>query len=210
MRRRRAFVIILGVFTLGVIAGLILTRGGEIAKKQEPPTPTLALVATVDPVSGSSKAAPAGPAKTESDAIVAIFNNWYQEAFVDPKKWGEDTFEGFAGTFTDDAKASFRRDLASLTIAEARTELKRVEEPTGTIRVTLYFDAAGKPQYAVAAVTFKAVGTLKRKGAIPLEISQRGSFFLRKVGGDWKVFSFTAHQDQVQPSPSPTASPTSS
>lgn len=206
MRRRRAFVGVLGLVTVGVIAGLLFSRGGSLVRK-DPPTPQLAFAASVEQVAGGAKAAPQDKVKSESDAIVKMFTEWYQEAFVDPKRWGDGTFAGLADHFTAEAKPAFTRDVKSLTIAEARTELRRVERPSGSVKVTVYFHD-GNPQYAVADVTFSAVGTMKRSGAVPLQISQRGSFFLRKVGGDWKIFSFRAHQDQVQPSPTPT--PTSS
>lgn len=207
MRRRRAFVGALALVTVGIIAGLLLSRGGSLVRK-DPPTPQLAFAASVEQVAGGSKAAPQDKVKAESDAIVKIFTDWYQEAFVDPKRWGDGKFEGLADHFAAEAKQAFTRDIASLTIAEARTELRRVDTPQGTVKVTLYFHD-GNPQYAVADVSFRAVGQLKRSGAVPLRISQRGAYFLRKVGGDWKIFSFRAHQDQVQPSPTPTASPTS-
>jgi hypothetical protein len=207
VRRRRAFVIALAIVTVGVLAGIVLTRGGGIAGKKDLPTPQLVFASSVEPVSGGSKTAPQGKVKDESGAIVTLFTEWYQEAFVDPKKWGDGTFADLAGHFTADAKAAFNRDKAALTIAEARTELKRVDSPLGSVKVTVYFHD-GNPQYAVADVTFKAVGTMKRKGVPPLQISQRGSYFLRKVDGGWKIFSFKAHEEQVQPSPTPTASPT--
>lgn len=208
MRRRRAFVIGLGILTIGVVAGILLTRGGGIIKKKEPPIPTLVFASSVEPVSGGGKTASQGKVQDESAAIVKIFSEWYQEAFVDPGKWGDGTFTDLAGHFTPDAKAAFNRDKAALTIAEARTELKRVDAPQGSVKVTVYFHD-GNPQYAVADVIFKAVGTLKRKGAVPLHISQRATYFLRKAAGGWKIFSFKAREDQVQPSPTPTASPTS-
>lgn len=196
----------LGIVTVGVLAGILLTRGGGIVGKKDPPIPNLSFASSLESVAGGTKAASQDKAKDESAVIVKLFTDWYQEAFVDPGKWGDGAFTDLADRFTDDAKASFARDKGALTIAEARTELKRVDSPQGSVKVTIYFQD-GAPQYAVADVSFKAVGTMKRKGAAPLQITQRGSYFLRKVGGDWKVFSYKAHQDQVQPSPSPTASP---
>ena len=54
MRRRRALVGALAMVTVGAIAGLLLSRGGTILKKKEPPTPVLALAASVEPVSGGA------------------------------------------------------------------------------------------------------------------------------------------------------------
>lgn len=206
-RRRRALALgVLVALIAGV--GLLLTRGdGGPLRKRERPTPVLKFVARVLNVN-QGKAAPASAQQAEGDAIVALFNDYYQTAFVDPKKWGDGTFPGIATLFAAEAQASFTRDVASLTIGEARIELKRVDPTTGTLVVTVYYDPKGAPTFAVAVATFRATGTLRRAGP-SLIIGQTGTFYLEKAQDAWKIMAYDATQNQEQPTPSPTASPTS-
>lgn len=205
-RRRRTFAV-LGLLGVAVIVVVLLTRGGGPLGKKEPPIPTLQFVATAKHVPQS--AAPAGGVQqAEADALTTMFNDYYQTAFVDPGKWGDGTFGDLAGLFTDDAKASFTKDIASLTIGEARTELKRVDLNKSLLGLTIYYDGKSKPTLAVAAVLFDARGTLKRTGP-PLMIHQTASYYLQKMGDAWKITAYDANETQETPTPSPTASPSS-
>jgi hypothetical protein len=206
---RRALAVAAAVALLlgGGLAALLLKSDGGIARKPELPTPQLAFVTKVEPVSGAKSAAPQPAVTAEAQALTALFTGWYQRAFVDPKMWNDPTFAAVAQNFTAEARGSFARDVASLTIGpEAITELRRVEPSQATLTLTIYFDAAGAARYAVASVRFAAVGTLKGKGP-PLDIAQTGTYYLSKIEGFWRVFSYTAHQDQAQPTPSPSAAP---
>ncbi|MGH2728814.1 MAG: hypothetical protein ACRDKS_17720, partial [Actinomycetota bacterium] len=122
-RRRRTFTV-LGLLVVAVVV-VLLTRGGG-GGPGDKPIPTLEFVARTKHVF-QGKAAPANVQQGEVEAITTMFSDFYQTAFVDPGKWGDGTFEDLAGMFADDVKASFTRDLPTLTIGEARTELERVD-----------------------------------------------------------------------------------
>lgn len=204
-RRRRTFTV-LGLLAVLVVVVVLLTRGGG-GGPGDAPIPTLQFAATAKHVFQGKAAAP-NVQQGEVEAITTMFNDFYQEAFVDPGKWGDGTFEDLAGLFADDVKASFTRDLASLTIGEARTELKRVDLGTGnSLAVTVYYDSKLKPTFAVTAVSFDGRGTLKESGPA-VTIKQRATYYLQKIGSDWKITAYDANETQNTPTPTPTASAT--
>src|SRR5207249_1174455 len=94
--------------------------------------------------------------KAETDTLVKMFNDYYQEAFVDPRKWGDGTFKDLKAHFASDVQPSFVKDINSLTIGEARTELRRVDLDVNTLAVTVYFDSHVRPSYAVVVARFNA------------------------------------------------------
>lgn len=205
-RRRRTFTV-LGLLAAVIVVVLLLTRGGGLGGSNEPPIPTLKFVAKTKIVS-QAKAPAASANQAEVDAITELFNSFYQEAFVDPGKWGDGTYEDLADVFADDAKASFRRDLASLTIGPARTELKRVDLGPNFFGVTVYYDSKQKPTFAVTTVQFNGTGTLKEAGP-KVTIKQAATYYLQKVGSDWKITAYDTNETQTTPTPSPTASASS-
>ena len=191
---------------LVVIVVLLLTRGGGLGGSKEPPIPTLKFVAKTKVVA-QAKPPAAGAHQAEVDEITEMFNDYYQEAFVDPGKWGDGTFEDLADLFADDVKASFKRDLPSMTIGEARTELKRVDLGNNFFGVTVYYDSKQKPTYAVTTVQFNATGTLKKAGP-KVTIKQTATYWLQKAGSGWKITAYDTNETQTTPTPSPTASAT--
>ena len=203
-RRRRtvALFVLLGV---AVIVVALLSRGGGIGDG-EAPIPTLEFVTKVGHVS-QSKAADEGTKNAQAESIEKMLTDYYQEAFVDPEKWGDGTFENLKQLFADDVQASFTKDLAALTIGEGRNDLKRVDPSGATLAVTIYYDGKAQPVLAVAAATFDAAGTLKQSGP-PVTIKQKATFYLQKSGDAWRITSYDADQSQVTPTPSP--SPTAS
>jgi hypothetical protein len=206
-RRRRTFTV-LGVLIVVILAIVLLTRGGgPLGGPKEPPTPTLQFVAKTKHVF-QGKAAGPSVQQAEVESLTKMFSEYYQEAFVDPKAWGDGTFEDLADLFTDDAKASFKKDLTALTIGEARTELKRVDLGPNSLGVSIYYDSKQKPTFAVASVHFEGKGTLKRSGPA-VTITQAATYYLQKVGSGWKITAYDTSETQTTPTPSPTASPSS-
>jgi len=203
--RRRRTISVLLLLVVAVIVVALLSRSGTNGKKENP----IARVAFVTKIvtQPQAKAPSAGANQANADAIVKMFNDYYQTAFVDPSKWGDGTFTGLQAHFVKEAQPAFTKDIASLTIGDARTELKRVDPTTQTLTVTIYYDAKTRPYYAVAAATFAARGTMKETGPVLL-INQKATYYLHKVGNDWAITDYDASQTQVTPTPSPSPSAT--
>jgi hypothetical protein len=203
-RRRRTLtvVVLLGV---AVIVIALLSRGGTSGSKKNP----IAQVAFVTKVvtQPQAKAPSSSDNQSNADAILKMFNDYYQTAFVDPKKWGDGTFPDLKDLFVKEAQTSFTKDIDSLTIGPARTELSRVDPTKQTMTLTIYYDAKTRPYYAVADATFIARGTMKQSGP-PLIIDQKATYYLHKVGDSWTITDYDVSQTQVTltPSPSPSAS----
>lgn len=198
-RLTRTLVVFVVLIVLVVLVGKC--AGG---KKAPQATPKLAFAASTSAESNGATPDP-GAAKTESARIVAMLDDWYQTAFVDPKLYGDGTFRSVRAHFTGGAATQFGKDIDSLTIGEARTEVSRVVPGPSRVDVTVFFQDGRTPKFAVAAVTFVATATLKAKDSLPLRISQKATYHLdRRPNGDWIVSYYTVHesQDSVQPSPS--------
>ena len=200
--RRRRTIAVLVLLVVGVIVVALLSRSG--GGPGGSPTPTLAFATTVAHVS-QSKAADGPVQQGEAQAIEKMFNEYYQEAFVDPEKWGDGTFEGLKSKFVEGAQASFTRDIQSLTIGQGRNDFERVEPGTSQLVITIYYDTKSAPTFAVAAATFNARATLKETGPA-VRIAQKATFYLQKTGDAWVITAYDADQTQNSPTPSPTAS----
>jgi hypothetical protein len=143
----------------------------------------------------------------EGKQIVSLLNDWYEQAFVNTDKFGDGSFPDIAKSFTAGARTSFTKDLTTLTIGNARTEVKRVDPTTQTAKVTVYFNN-GRPTYAIALVHFVASATMRQSDAYPLRIDQTVTYNFSRTAQGWVVTYYTAKQTQnsVVPSPSPSAS----
>jgi FlaG/FlaF family flagellin (archaellin) len=194
-----------------VLAALIANlAGGGKKKSGSTPPPGVAQVAFVASVKGATnaKSAPSKAAVTsESNQIVRMLNDWYEQAFVNTDKFGDGAFPDIAKSFTGAAGTSFKKDLGMLTIGDARTEVKRVDPSTQTAKVTVYFNS-GRPTYAIAAVHFAAHATMKQSSAYPLKIDQVVTYSFQKTAQGWVVTYYSGNQTQnsIVPSPSPSTS----
>ena len=190
------------VILAAVIANL---AGGK--KKSSTPPPGVAQVQFVATVKSNSdaKTPTKSAVNAEADKIVSMLNDWYEQAFVDTSRFGNGTFGDIAKSFSDPAKTQFTKDLLTLTIGEARTDVKRVDPSTQTALITVYF-SNGKPTYAIAAVHFVASATMKKSGAYPLKIDQSVTYDFQKTGQGWIVSYYSAKQSQTSIVPSPSAS----
>jgi hypothetical protein len=189
------------LLTVAVLVAVLLSRAGGPAKKKEPGTPKLTFTAALKDVAQGNAPDP-GKSSGESSAIVKMFTDFYQTAFVDPKKWGDGKFEDLVKLFAKEVQPQATKDLPALTIGEARTELKRVDPMASTLNVTVYYDKDVNPQFAVATANFAGRGTLKQSGP-PLNIAQSATFYLHKEGGDWVITAYDTNQNQEQQTPSP-------
>jgi hypothetical protein len=198
----------IGVVVIVVLAALIANLAGGGKKKTNAPPPGVAQVKFVATLKGAGDAnslPPKSAVNAEGGKIVSMLNDWYEQAFVDTSRFGDGTFGDIAKNFTDAAKIQFTKDLATLTIGDARTEVKRVDPSTQIATVTVYF-SNGKPTYAIAAVRFIASATMKKSGAYPLKIDQAVTYDFQKTGQGWVVSYYSAKQSQNSVVPSPSAS----
>ena len=208
-RQQRLLRTAIGIVAIVAIAALIAGLAGGKKKPGAPGEPAIAQVAFVAKVQSASDASAPAPAAARAEAgqIVKILNDWYQRAFVDTKQFGDGTFPQVATYFDASARASFQRDIASLTIGDARKEVKRVDPGTQTVTVTVFFDK-GRPKLAVAAVRFIARATMKDGNAPPLSISQSATLHFGKSAQGWVVIFYNAQEKQnsIVPTPSPSPS----
>lgn len=209
-RRRRArgvrLLRMLGavVLLVAVVALVVRFVGGE--DEEALPTPQVAFKASVTPYSEAREKPQGRAVDAEADKITTLLDRWYQSAFVDPKLWGDGTFPRVRSLFAQQARKSFRADLDSLTIGEARTELVRVVPKRARAKISLFFDENGTPRFAVAEVEFRASGTPRAEESQPVAIVQEAVLHLRtQKGGAWQVFAYDAKQRQDSvPPPRPT------
>jgi hypothetical protein len=200
----------IGVVVIVVLAALIANLVGNKKKGglSEPGVAQVSFHATIKGENDAPTKPSTGATRTEADKIVTMLNEWYQRSFVDPKLYGDGTFPEITQNFTADAKAAFAKDVATLTIGDARQEVDRVEPSTETALVTVFFDKRA-PKFAVAKVHFVATATLKQSGSYPLKIDQTVTFNFQSSPKGWVVTYYTANQTQksvVPASPSPSAS----
>jgi hypothetical protein len=191
---------------LAVAALLVRLIGGEETKAE--PIGRVAFLSKLDVVSQRSAEPSQQAAAAEQQAIVTLITDWYQRAFVDPRLWGDGTFPEVAALFQGAAAAAFRRDIDSLTIGDARTELTRVRPRGARVTITLYFDDDRAP-FAIASVVFNATGVLKQEAkdeeAPTLDIRQKATLYLSKTAQGWRVFAYDAdqNQDTIEPEATP-------
>lgn len=203
-RKSRAYRLtrtIIGGVVLLLLVAVILSRlgGGE----EQLPTPQVSFQAVARAESDGRRASK-GDVDKESDAIRSLLNEWFQTAFVDPEKYGDGTFKDIEERFAKEARAQFRKDLTTLTIGEARAEVRRVVPEVSTARIAVFFEGGEEPRFATARLTFRALATLKDEEARPVRISFSGTFTLENRDG-WVITYYEAAQTQrsVTPSPSP-------
>lgn len=153
----------------------------------------------VDVVSSGEDEAPQ-EARDQAEAIVSLITDWYQMAFVDPAGWRDPKFPEVERLFTGEARTQVKREIASVTIGDARDEVRSVAPKDASVKVTVYVDEDGRTDYAVADVSFHGVGTLKEEG-VPLDIVQKATYFFRLAEGGWRIFAYQARNDHAQNPP---------
>ncbi|MCA1834715.1 MAG: hypothetical protein ABR548_05645 [Actinomycetota bacterium] len=203
-------------FVLPVLLVLLAIGGGLFAigrrstpekkKEQKLEAPQVSFAVKEFNVFGEGGKHPS--ARADEKAIVTFFDAFYETAFVDPAQWKDPTFAALSASFAPEAKPSFTKDVAALTVAEGRAEFKRVEPSVAEIRISLYYDKGGHAAYAIAAAHFTAAATTNQKRRI--DIAQDATYRLQRAGATWAIFSYQAdaHQDTPSPTPSPSGSPT--
>jgi hypothetical protein len=129
----------------------------------------------------------------------------YFRAFVDQGSWGDygavfELFEGQAAT-----RAGSEEDVLTLG-PTANDDFESLEHTSGTLTILVLTDADDAPVSAVANVRFLA--DAKGKNGSSTQIVSVGSYFLRQVDGDWRIFAYLVDRDDVDAaSTSPSGSP---
>lgn len=208
-RSRRRFIFPVIVVVVAIAAALVYvgSRKTTTSKKAEEKTPQVAFTVAGFQVLSEGKAVAPATAEPERAAVVQLLTEYYQAAFVDPKEWVDPNFTALQANFSTEARATFAQNIASLTIGPGRTEFKRVEPAIAQVKLSLYYDTAGRPQLAVATVHFAARATTDAKR--PVDVVQDATYRLQRQRSGWQIFSYQAKATQDTPSPSPTATPTS-
>ena len=137
--------------------------------------------------------------------IKGTMDELYFRAFVDTDSWGDygAAFELFDG----EAQTSAEADIDVLTLGPtAKDDVEALEAPSGIVTIVVLTDKKDAPATAIAEVQFQA--DAKSKDNATTQISSIGSFFLRQVGGTWKIYAYRVDRDdQTAAAPSPTGSP---
>ncbi len=208
-RQQRLLRTAIGVVAIVAVAALIANAlgGGDPGPGELP----IAQVSFTGGAEGESDTGTPskGVVKKEADAITEMLNEWYQTAFVDPSKFGNGSFPTVHALMAKNAKSTFKRDIASLTIGDARTFVQRIEPKTTTADVTVYLEKDKTPRFATALVRFTATATQKQKAQPKISISQRATLHFEMIDDTWMVTYYTANASQkvIQPSPSGSPSP---
>jgi len=196
-----------------VIAAVLVYIGTRGTTTKVPPQPAASVAAFNLTDAGfksylEGRAVSGATQNGDRATIVALFTQYYRDAFIDPAKWKDPTFKAQAALFTSDAQASFARDLSSLTIGEGRTDFARVDPTSATIKTSVYYDKNASPSWAIAVVTFRATATTKDSKTVV--VAQTATYRLRKTQTGWAIFAYDAKESQDTPTPSPTPSVTGS
>lgn len=142
-----------------------------------------------------------------AEDVTEVMNAYYRAAFLDPNNWREGTYDSAWAAFEKAAVADAKAQADVITLGDGYTDAESVMPKPSTDSVKILLNPGGKPETAVAQVTFGALVT--KPGGEQVTVSNLGQFFLRPVEGkDWKIYAFRVDRqdqpgDQVVGSPSP-------
>ncbi|HSJ50335.1 MAG TPA: hypothetical protein VLA90_03490 [Actinomycetota bacterium] len=123
-----------------------------------------------------------------TESVAEVVDQLYTTAFLDPTTWRDGDYESIFPLFTDDAAATARTNLETLTLgAEAGDVFETVRPQRGSIRFNVLFDPESAPDTVVADVRFFALG--ERRDGTFVTIVSEGSLFLRNLHG-WRITAF--------------------
>ena len=133
----------------------------------------------------------------------------YTEAFLDPANWRDGSYDEVWPLFEEGSQTAAQQDGTTLTLGpSAGDQFDKVDQPLGTLKVKVLLDRANQPATAVAIVKFKALASAK--DGTTMAVVSTGQYFLRPVSDGWLVYAFSVSRDdqEVVPSPGPSASAT--
>jgi len=156
----------------------------------EPETPEFAFeVRKVVPETTSATKAKEliDPARKVADQVKAVLDTLYVQGFVEPDAWGD--FGAIEQTFDDDARAQAETDLDALTLGAAGAETYSFLQPErGVLVVDVLTDEGDAPVQALAFASF--TGLAEGPDGAFTQIQSKASFFLHKVDGEWRIYSY--------------------
>jgi hypothetical protein len=203
--------IVVGILVvLAIVAGVVLLRGGDVPLLDDGPTGPGEFAFRLDkavaaPITDTPPASLRGAAEDAATDIKATMDELFFRAFVDTDSWGD--YAGAFAMFDGAAAERAQADAAVLTLGlDANDVYDAMKDATGRLRISVLMDRKDAPVTAVAKVEF--VADAERKDGGTTEIQSTGSFFLRKVDGEWRVFAYRVDRDdQAAAAASPSGSP---
>ena len=195
---------------LAIVAGVVLLGGGDVPLIDSGPTGPGEFAFELGnvvptPLSDTPGASLQGTAREAGDDVKATMDELFLRAFVDTDQWGD--YEGAFAMFDDDAAARAQADAAVLTLGlDANDVYDAMDAASGQLQISVLFDKSDQPVKAIADAEF--VADAERTDGGTTEIQSTGSFFLRMVNGEWRVFAYRVDRDdQTTGAPSPSGSP---
>jgi hypothetical protein len=132
----------------------------------------------------------------QTDKVIALVNAFYDIAFLDPGQWAGGAHPELAGYFTEEAGAHVGPRLGGLALGDVGNSLKSVRPDRQVIdRLNYYFDDDLNNPIGMLTTTFEATGTPSAEGAEPVKIVHKATFWLQKVGDDFRISAYNADID---------------
>lgn len=204
---------------MGLVVAVIASGGSPVAilpGNDEPTVPEFAFeskkpvvitTAQIDPEAAEKTAAAQAAAKPAALAVHRQLDELYTAAFLDPANWDSATYDDVFDYFDGAAEPQAREEEAVLTAGSgAAGVLESIEPRPSTVRLKVLLDSEGHAMSVSGAVKFTARG-VDEDGAQYL-FKSKGQYILAKVGGEWKIVSFSiSRHDSDRPAPTPSPTP---
>ena len=145
-------------------------------------------------------------ARKVADQVKVVLDTLYLQGYVEPDTWGD--FGSIEGTFDEAARQQARADLDAITLGAAGAETYSFLQPErGTLVVDVLTDEGDAPVQALAFATFS--GLAEGPEGTFTEIQSKASFFLHKVDGEWRIYSYRVKRKDRPAQAPATATPSS-
>ena len=126
--------------------------------------------------------------------VVELVNNYYNNAFLDPGKWGDGAHPELANLFTEEAKPNVAPRIGILALGDVSRALTEVTPDKQQIdRLTLYFDTDINQPLGAVTTSFEATATPTDEGGGPVKIVHTGTFWLQPEGDGFRISAFDAN-----------------
>lgn len=168
---------------------------GEQSQEDGPPAASFSMgeIRVVDSQDRPETGTRAGE---QTDKVIALVNAYYDIAFLDPGQWAGGTHPELAGYFTEEAAGHVGPRLGGLALGDVSNSLKSVKPDRQVIdRLNYYFDGDLNNPIGMLTTTFEATGTPSAEGAEPVKIVHKATFWLQKVGDDFRISAYNADID---------------